>query len=172
MLPPTVIEYWSVEIAGPGDAIVLLGLVDGLPYVTRPIATFSMSEGYARDVDGAGYVLDTPRRTSPPPRPGFLRGGWLKLRRAEAALDRIRRGQSPTARELAHAIRLDEWTVQVRRGPAVLIGRATGNPRFVGSEQQVFTTPVLWIAEDLRAARTVNHFYQLGTPIDPLRLTA
>src|SRR3546814_237827 len=89
-----------------------------------------------------------------------------RLRAAEAALLRIRRGQSPTTEELAKAPQLDFWTIAADdRGSIALAGVVTGHP-LLREGATILTSELLWIAKDLKAARTVSRFYRLGVPFD------
>lgn len=88
-----------------------------------------------------------------------------RRRDARAALARIRRGEAPTAEELAAAPRLDFWSV-VAVGPSfALVGVVTGHPD-LRQGAKVLTSDLLWLSEDRTAARTVSRFYRLGVPMD------
>lgn len=88
-----------------------------------------------------------------------------RLQAARAALERISRGESPTAEELASAPLLDFWCVVVEPPFPVLQGVVTGHPRLADGAM-IGTSPLLWLAEDQSAARTLSRFYRLGVPLD------
>ena len=83
---------------------------------------------------------------------------------AREALQRIKRGESPTAEELAAAPRLDFWCVVVDAPFPILQGVVTGHPRLADGAM-IGTSPLLWLAEDKSAARTVSRYYRLGVPL-------
>src|SRR3546814_17004980 len=87
-----------------------------------------------------------------------------RLRAAEAALLRIRRGQSPTTEELAEAPQLDFWTIAAGdRGSIALAGVGNGTTlRREGAT--LLTRELLWLANDLKAALTLFCFYRLAGP--------
>src|SRR3546814_3225616 len=90
-----------------------------------------------------------------------------RLRDAKAALALIRRGELPTAAELAAAPRLDFWSVVTDGRFIGLAGVVTGHPNLHHGDY-IRTSNLLWIAEDRTAARTVSRFYRLGAPADLL----
>lgn len=90
-----------------------------------------------------------------------------RLAGARDALARIRRGEAPTADELAAAPRLDFWWV-VDEGPVlVLQGVVTGHPHLADGAL-IGTSPLLWLAADRAAARTLSRFYRLGPPLEEI----
>jgi hypothetical protein len=88
-----------------------------------------------------------------------------RLQAARAALERIARRESPTAEELAAAPRLDFWCVVIEPPFPVLQGIVTGHPRLADGAM-IGTSPLLWLAEDRSAARTLSRYYRLGVPLD------
>jgi hypothetical protein len=117
------------------------------PRPTEPRPTKSRAAEQDRATPGAG---DTPL----PPR----------LRQARAALQRIARGESPTAEELATAPKLEFWCIVVDQPYPVLQGVVTGHPHLADGAL-IATSPLLWLADDRSAARTVSRFYRLGVPL-------
>jgi hypothetical protein len=106
-------------------------------------------------------------RSKPPEEAGDER---LKqrLEAARDALTRIRRGQAPTADELAAAPRLDFWWVVVSEQHYLMLeGIVTGHPRLADGAL-IETSPLLWLAADRRAARTVSRFYRLGPQLEEI----
>ena len=87
-----------------------------------------------------------------------------RLQAARDALARIERGVSPTAEELAAAPLLNFWCVVIDPPFPVLQGVVIDHPRLADGSM-VGTSPLLWLAEDRSAARTVSRFYRLGVPL-------
>lgn len=88
-----------------------------------------------------------------------------RLAAAQEALERIGKGEAPSAEELAAAPLLEFWCV-VTDGPFLLLqGVVTGHP-LLADGALVGTSPLLWISEDRTAARTVSRFYRLGVPLE------
>jgi hypothetical protein len=87
-----------------------------------------------------------------------------RLAAARDALERIRRGEAPTAEELAAAPRLDSRWVVSEQHYFVLQGIVTGHPG-LAEGALIGTSPLLWLAADRSAARTVSRFYRLGPPL-------
>src|SRR3546814_13275499 len=90
-----------------------------------------------------------------------------RLRDAKAALARIRRGELPTAAELAAAPRLDFWSVVTDGRFIGLAGVVTGHPNLHHGDY-IRTSNLPWIAEDRQAARTVTRLYRTRAPPPPL----
>lgn len=90
-----------------------------------------------------------------------------KLRRAQAALERLERGESPTEEELAGAPLLNYWTVVPEGRFLILQGQVTGHPRLADNDF-IETSALLWLAPDTTIARTLSRFYRLGAPIEYL----
>ena len=112
-----------------------------------------------------------PKRRAQPPAPeapgSLAPGDALFARRldlAREALQRIESGQSPTAGELAAAPRLDFWCVVIEPPFPVLQGVVTGHPHLADGAL-VGTSPLVWLADDKSAARTLSRFYRLGVPL-------
>jgi hypothetical protein len=86
------------------------------------------------------------------------------LRQLEVAgevLELIEAGKAPTLADLAAAPRLDWWCIAEDSIFPVLQGVVTGHPR-LSDGAFVATSPLLWLADDGSAARTLNRFYRLG----------
>jgi len=90
--------------------------------------------------------------------------GLARLRAARDALARIEKGLSPTADELAAAPLLEFWCVVVDQPYPILQGIVGGHPHLEDGAM-IGTSPVLWLAEDRSAARTLSRFYRLGAPL-------
>jgi len=90
--------------------------------------------------------------------------GLARLRAARDALARIERGESPTAEELAAAPLLEFWCVVVDPPFPVLRGVVTDHPHLADGAT-VGTSPLLWLADDRSAARTLSRYYRLGVPL-------
>ena len=87
-----------------------------------------------------------------------------RLAAAKEALERIRQGEAPTAEELAAAPMLQFWCI-VLDGPLPLFqGVVTGLPR-IPDGHLIGTSPIIWVAPDETAARTVSRWYRLGVPL-------
>lgn len=85
------------------------------------------------------------------------------LREAEAAMQRIREGISPSVEELAEAPHLEFWGVIIDDDTLALRGVVTGHPNL--QDRLIITTSqLLWVADDRKSARTVSRFYRLGRP--------
>lgn len=87
-----------------------------------------------------------------------------RLRQAQAALERIHQGLSPTPQELAAAPRLEHWAQAVDGPLPVLQGAVSGHPHLADG-QWITTSPLLWLADDETAARTVSRYYRLGVSL-------
>ena len=87
------------------------------------------------------------------------------LREASEALVRIRRGEAPTAQELAAAPRLDFWAITAIDGYLALSGVVTNHPT-LPEGANILTSPLLWLSDDCRTAKTVSRFYRLGVRLD------
>ena len=88
-----------------------------------------------------------------------------RLTEASAALIRIRRGESPTAEELSAAPLLEFWAFTAADGILALTGVVTDHPTLPRGAR-IITSPLLWVAPDLRSARTLSRFYRLGVRLD------
>lgn len=83
------------------------------------------------------------------------------------ALDRIRRGEEPTAEMLADAPVLELWGV-TRYGDDAevvirLVGVVHGHPSI--QDGPCTTSPVLYLPESQEWVRTVSRYYRLGKPL-------
>jgi len=88
-----------------------------------------------------------------------------RLRAARIALERIESGAGPSPEELAGAPLLSFWCVVIEPPFPVLQGIVTGHPH-LAEGAMVGTSPLLWLAEDRSAARTLSRYYRLGIPLD------
>jgi hypothetical protein len=88
-----------------------------------------------------------------------------RLQAARAALQRIERGAEPSPDELAGAPLLSFWCVVVEPPFPVLQGVVTGHPNLADGAM-IGTSPLLWLAENRSAARTLSRYYRLGIPLD------
>ncbi|NIA71255.1 hypothetical protein HBA54_21885 [Pelagibius litoralis] len=93
-----------------------------------------------------------------------------RLRDATAALTRLERGEEPSPEELKAAPKLDWWYLTEHHGALALGGVVTGHPT-LPEGAHIYTSCLLWVAEDQRAARTLSRFYRLGTPLDDVLAT-
>lgn len=87
-----------------------------------------------------------------------------RLAAAQEALERIRKGEAPTPEDLAGAPLLEGWCIVVDTPFPVLQGVVTGHPRLPDGHM-IATSPLLWLAPDATAARTVSRWYRLGVPL-------
>src|SRR3546814_15188252 len=84
-----------------------------------------------------------------------------RVEQARAALKRIRRGEGPTAEELAAAPQLECWSLTKEHGCVALAGYVTGPPRLADGAYIVHSC-LLWLSDAWDVARTVSLFYRLG----------
>lgn len=84
------------------------------------------------------------------------------IREAEAAMQRIREGISPTVEELAEAPHLEFWGVVTDGDTFALRGVVTGHPKLQDGAI-ITTSQLLWVADDRKSARTLSRFYKLGS---------
>lgn len=103
------------------------------------------------------------RKTQGAPRPAEARLR-RRLAAAQAALERIRKGEAPSPTDLAGAPLLEGWCVVVDTPFPVLQGVVTHHPRLPDGHM-IATSPLLWLAPDQTAARTVSRWYRLGVPL-------
>jgi len=95
---------------------------------------------------------------------------WILHQRREAAraaLKRIRRGDAPTAEELAAAPQLECWYLTKHHGCLALAGYVTGHPTLPDSAH-IVTSCLLWLSDDWDAARTVSRFYRLAVSLEEI----
>ena len=97
--------------------------------------------------------------------PWALPDGYLdrRVQRCRAVIERLAAGEGPTADEIEGAPLLDAWCPQPSEGRLVLIGQVTGHPRIM--DGMIATSPLLWLDEERRLARTVSRWYRLGTSL-------
>lgn len=100
------------------------------------------------------------RKTQDEPSPLAAR----RLAAAKEALDRIRRGEAPSAEELAAAPLLQFWCIVLDDAFPLFQGVVTGHPQ-IPDGHLIGTSPIIWLAEDRTAARTVSRWYRLGVPL-------
>ena len=93
-----------------------------------------------------------------------------RIQDATEALVRLKRGDVPSAEELAAAPLLETWYLTERHNFLALGGTVFGHPTLPDAAE-VRTSCVIWLAEDRRSARTVSRFYRLGTPLQDLLAT-
>lgn len=83
-------------------------------------------------------------------------------------LSRYLRGQWPTEAEIAAAPRLENWrTIVVRsvvtNGYEILLaGNCIGHPNL--GDDQISTSPIVWLDRERRLAHTMSRLYSLGDP--------
>jgi hypothetical protein len=88
-----------------------------------------------------------------------------RLKLARTALERIERGEAPTPAELAAAPQLEGWYRTEHGGCLALGGFVSGHPTLADGAH-IATSPLLWMSDDERAARTLSRFYRLGMPLE------
>lgn len=93
-----------------------------------------------------------------------------KIRSAQAALDRLERGEGPTEEDLTRAPLLDYWCVVAEGRFVLLQGQVTGHPKLVDGDF-IQTSALLWLAPDRTSARTLSRFYRLAAPWQDLLKT-
>lgn len=86
---------------------------------------------------------------------------------ARAALKRIRRGESPTAEELAAAPQLEAWSMTRDHGYLALAGYVTGHPTLPDGDY-IVTSGLIWISDSWDAARTVSRYYRLARSLEDI----
>ena len=166
MIDPELITDWRVD-ADVDDEPVLVGRRAGAPWRSLPLARIDLDAHTARVVDGTVHRLGPPAVPIDPADPLALPppARQRRLGRLRAALDRLSQGRGPTEAELAAAPRLDGWTLRMLRAWPVLFGIVTGHPRLPDGVW-IHTSPVVWIAADRAAGRTVSRWYVLGTSLE------
>src|SRR3546814_2481263 len=80
-----------------------------------------------------------------------------RLEAAKEALERIRKGEAPTADELATAPLLQFWCIVVEGRFPVLQGVVTGHP-LLPDGHLIGTSPLLWVGPGETAARNHNRW--------------
>jgi hypothetical protein len=90
-----------------------------------------------------------------------------RIEDARAALKRIRRGEGPTAEELAAAPQLECWYVTRHYDCVALGGYVTGHPTLRDGDH-IVTSCLLWISDKCDAARTVSRYYRLTNSLEDL----
>lgn len=91
-----------------------------------------------------------------------------RLKGAAATLARLERGDLPSSEELAVAPLLEGWHLTEHHHFLSLGGIVSGHPSLPDGAH-ILTSPLLWLADDKCAARTVSRFYRLGTALEDLR---
>jgi hypothetical protein len=87
-----------------------------------------------------------------------------RLRRLADDLERIAAHQAPTSAELKHAPLLVDWRLILTHSGLSLVGFVAGHP-LLGTKN-IATSP-LWVLDpELKWARTLSRFYQLGISKD------
>ncbi|NEK17459.1 hypothetical protein GR257_21760 [Rhizobium leguminosarum] len=75
------------------------------------------------------------------------------------AVDKERSGIIPKA------VLIRNWALAQRTVPC-LIGNATGHPE-IGNDRPTFSSPIYYIDNERRIARTFSRWYRLGNRVDP-----
>lgn len=85
-----------------------------------------------------------------------------KVAAAKADLLRLKQGWRPDSFDLANAVGLENWlpAIDPETKLPVLIGNAIGHPRL--RDGLITTSPLLWLSEDRKIARTLSRWYKLG----------
>lgn len=92
---------------------------------------------------------------------------YIAKRKADAQIDlaRLATGWRPSKEFLdEHAVKLGEWSLEPTADgkKKVLQGIAQGHPTLTGI-RQIWTSHVVWIDRDAKLARTLGHWYRLGS---------
>ncbi len=87
-----------------------------------------------------------------------------KIMSAAADLRRLEAGWRPTEVDLEEAVGLDDWLqgIDCETKQHVLIGQSVGHP--ILGDRLITTSPVLWISQDRKIARTLSRWYRLRKP--------
>ena len=159
------VDDWRIE-ADDADEPVLVGTRDGRPFRSRPVAALDLASHTARLVDGTMLHLGQPAEPVDPADPLMLppAARQRRLDSARADLERLGRGERPTASELAAAPVLEGWAMAERDGYAALVGNVTGHPRLPDGTW-IRTSALVWLCEHGTAARSLNRWYRLGHPL-------
>lgn len=88
-----------------------------------------------------------------------------RVESARAALKRIRRGEGPTAEELAAAPQLECWYLTKHHGCVALAGYVTDHPTLPDGAH-IATSCLLWLSDNRDVARTVSRFYRLSASLE------
>jgi hypothetical protein len=158
------LERWHADLDA-ADELVLVGEVDGVPHVTARVARRREAPRVTCG-DGSVYLLGQPAPAHPSGDPWMPPAAAVQ-RRAERlvpVLRRLEQGEGPTADELAGAPVLRGWIVELGPDAASLAGIVEGHPRLADGAW-IVTSPLVWIADDRTAARTVSRWYRLGSPL-------
>jgi hypothetical protein len=160
------VQNWSIDVDD-DDEPVVVGERGGAPFRSRPVARLDPAAGTARLVDGTILALGAPSEDVDPCDPLALPPAARRRRldRTRAAIERLARGEGPGAAELKRAPLLDSWAVADRAGLPVLTGIVTGHPR-LPDRWWIQTSPLVWLAEDRTAARTISRWYRLGSRLE------
>ena len=159
------LDVWRL-VTDDRDELTISGLVDGLPDGGLLSSTREPPSGIVTLRDGRRLRLGQPH-------PEVASSPWAMpegyhtrlLQRCRAAMERLAVGEGPTVAEIESAPLLDAWCPQPgESGRLVLFGRVTGHPRLMDGDL-ITTSPLLWLDEDRRLARTVSRWYRLGTSL-------
>lgn len=163
---PDLVTDWRIDVDA-NDEPILTGCRGGLAWRSLPVAHLDLDAGTARLVDGTVHRLGPPATAIDPLNPLALplAAQERRLARLRAVLQRLARGEGPSADELASAPRLEGWTLHALGPYPILAGVVTGHPRLLDNEW-IRTSPVVWLAEDRTAARTVSRWYNLGQSLE------
>ncbi|AOO82220.1 DUF6634 family protein [Bosea vaviloviae] len=85
-----------------------------------------------------------------------------KFRSAQIDLRRLGDGWRPSEADLEDAVGLEDWLpgVDPLNDLPILMGESIGHP--ILGDQFITTSPVLWLSEDRKIARTLSRWYRLG----------
>lgn len=159
------LEAWRL-VTDERDELAITGRVDGLLDGGLLGSTRELPSGIVTLRDGRRLRLGQPH-PEVAAAPWAMPKGYLdrRLQRCRAVIARLAAGEGPTADEIAAAPLLETWCPQTGEGGRpVLFGEVTGHPRLMDGAM-ITTSPLLWLDEDRRLARTVSRWYRLGTAL-------
>lgn len=164
MSEPERLEEWRLAVDEQDD-LTIVGEIGGRHDGGLLAETRHRECGLVRLRDGRWLTLGTPH-------PDVAHDPWAvpegyaerRLARLMPVLERLRAGDGPTQAELAAAPLLETWGLQPSAQHVVLCGYVTDHPRLVDGDW-ITTSPVVWMAADRQAARTVSRWYRLGNSV-------
>jgi len=86
-----------------------------------------------------------------------------RLEQLKIGLQRIRSGDLPCGAELEGLPLLDHWAISIEGPVRRLVGVVSNHPRL--QDGWITTSPLIFISDDKKLARTVSRFYRLATPL-------